>query len=437
MNKNSTCEKKSGITDAQRMNSLYQAVEHFEYSSELAKRVYHLGKPCFTDSMQTASLGIMQNGHLHFNFNRSFFDDLDEDEMIFVIFHEVLHYTFLHLFRCLDRLPALWNIACDLVVNNFLLEKVGFGNIHNSRFSNFLKTAVTFENLGIVPVNQRSSLTAEEVYELLEKNQKILQRKTGYLRACDEHEWSNDKIQDVSKDGKNTDNLPEQTESDKGQENKDNEMMEELIEQTQKIFRDWTSNWGDTQSGELRAIGEINKSVDMSWDLILSRRIASCIKLACEERWAPPNRKIAYLYPDVLLPADIEVEQVLLSILMAIDASGSILPCVLDKFVAIARSIPKNRVQLIAISFDTGIYPVDIWAKAPKILGGGGTSFNAIDVFARQMNKYPDLVVVLTDGFASHPTILYPERWFWLITEQGNPKNIEGIGRNLMIKSLL
>jgi hypothetical protein len=53
------------------------------------------------------------------------------------------------------------------------------------------------------------------------------------------------------------------------------------------------------------------------------------------------------------------------------------------------------------------------------------------------MDKFPGLIVVLTDGFAQRPTVLHPERWYWLITELGSTENIDGIGRHLLISSLL
>jgi len=61
------------------------------------------------------------------------------------------------------------------------------------------------------------------------------------------------------------------------------------------------------------------------------------MQLILEERWAPPNRKIAWLYPDVLLPADHQVEQYQTSVLMAIDSSGSISQSVLDRLLCVAR----------------------------------------------------------------------------------------------------
>ena len=81
-------------TDARRSERLYAAVEQFEYSPELAKRVYFLGMPHFTDSISTASLTVTGRGKPIFDFNRTFFDDLGYIALVFVILHETLHYAF-------------------------------------------------------------------------------------------------------------------------------------------------------------------------------------------------------------------------------------------------------------------------------------------------------------------------------------------------------
>jgi len=402
----------SDPTDAQRADRLYTAVDQFEYGSELAKRVYHLGTPRFTDSGSTASMTVTQDGQPVFEFNRAYFDGLGHDEMVFVVLHETLHFALCHPLRRYDRSPALWNVACDLVANAFLLQKAGFAKITGPSFHKFLESAITFENLPIAPAAGQLSLTAEQVYDLLTNDIKTVQGNAFNIKACDEHEWSES----------DSDSVPERSET-----------IDRLAEQAQQIFREWLPGWGDSSSGELRAVGETTKSVNISWDSILSRRIASCIQLAIEQRWAPPNRKIGWLYPAVLLPADREVERRRLSVLIAIDASGSISPPVLDRLVSVACSIPPDKVLLIAVSFDTQVYPVDIGAKAPEVRGGGGTSFNVVEAFAKDLREYPDLIVVLTDGFAPRPSIQHPERWFWLITRQGTTNHIEGIGSYCLI----
>ena len=451
MNDRKLCKNPIFQTDARRTERLYAAVERFEYSPELAKRVYFLGMHHFTESIPTASLTVTGRGKPVFDFSRTFFDGLDYAALVFVILHETLHYVFCHHLRCHDRLPALWNIACDLAVNAFLLQKVGFAQVSSSSFRKFLESAITFLNLPIVPTSDKLlRLTAEEIYDLLAKNLRSILGKVSNLKACDEHTWSGANpdsdfeqdrpgedlasVQERSSDSKdseghagtNVDSIPEYDES-----------IGEFTEQARQVFRDWLPTWGNTPSGELRTVGETDKPSNIDWEFILSRRIASSIRLALEERWAPPNRKIAWLYPDVLLPADHEVEQYQNYVLMAIDASGSISRSVLDRFLGVARSIPADRVQLTAISFDTKVYPVDIRENVPAIRGGGGTSFKAVEMFAtEQMSRYPDLIVVLTDGYAPRPTVQHLSRWFWLVTENGTISHVEGIGRCCRIDRL-
>ena len=415
-------------TDARRSERLYAAVEQFEYSPELSKRVYFLGMPNFTDSVSTASLSVTRKGKPIFDFNRTFFDDLGHIALVFVILHETLHYVFRHHLRCHDRLPALWNVACDLVVNAFLLQKVCFSQVTSCSFHEFLGSAITFTNLPIVPTSGKLlKLTAEEVYDLLVKNLRNIFGKVSTLKVCDEHTWSGLSVGSGSEQGSDEQTMALEPNAD-GIDEPD-EAIDELAERAQQVFRSWMPTWGSTPLGELRAIGEIDEFVNIDWEFILTRRIASSIRLILEERWAPPNRKIAWLYPDVLLPADHKVEQYQTSVLMAVDSSGSISRSVLDRLLCVARSIPSDRIQLTTISFDTQVYPVDIWQNVPAICGSGGTSFTSVEVFAtQQMNRYPDLIVVLTDGYAPRPAVQHPNRWFWLITECGTLHYIEGVG---------
>ena len=47
---------------------------------------------------------------------------LNQDGWKFVLAHEFLHAALRHDIRCQDRHPILWNVACDFVVNGWLLE---------------------------------------------------------------------------------------------------------------------------------------------------------------------------------------------------------------------------------------------------------------------------------------------------------------------------
>jgi predicted metal-dependent peptidase len=393
-------------TDQARLDRFYQVLDQFDLCGELAKRVFHLGQPCFADAGSTASLVVSAEGKPLFLFNRRFFDSLGPHALAFVLLHEAAHWAFLHHLRRQERLPTVWNIAADLVVNQFLLRCVGFGKIADPDFLRFLDTAVLFENLNLCAPTQSARLTAEEAYDLLNKNLKHALGSAPRLAACDEHAWSLEEAEGSSQV----------------------EQIEELITQIQETFREFVPSWGDHALGDMRTIGGVVEPTRLNWDLVLSNRIASCIMLAFEQRWAPPNRKIAWLYPEVLLPSDQEIEKAQSYVLLAIDASGSISNTVLTRLLGLARGIPPDRVELAAISFDTTSYSLDIWAKDPQIRGGGGTSFDAIESFATKLPRYPDLIVVLTDGHAPRPTVRHPDLWFWLLTERGTPEKVEGIG---------
>lgn len=74
---------------------------------------------------------------------------LDEQESRFVIAHEVLHVALRHLPRRQGRDPWLWNVACDFVINDWLIQmQVG-----------------TPPALGLLHDETLRGLSAEEVYD--------------------------------------------------------------------------------------------------------------------------------------------------------------------------------------------------------------------------------------------------------------------------------
>lgn len=106
---------------------------------------------------------------------------LHEDETRFVIAHEVLHVALRHSDRCQGRDPFLWNVACDFVINDWLLQ------MHVGQPP----------ELGMLHDEQLCGLSAEEVYDRLARDLRrarklrtlagsqgdILQRPIGQHRA--------------------------------------------------------------------------------------------------------------------------------------------------------------------------------------------------------------------------------------------------------------
>lgn len=74
---------------------------------------------------------------------------LSEEECKFVMAHELLHAGLRHHERCQGRDPYLWNVACDYVINHWLVEmRVG-----------------EFPQVGILLDEEMKGLSAESVYD--------------------------------------------------------------------------------------------------------------------------------------------------------------------------------------------------------------------------------------------------------------------------------
>jgi hypothetical protein len=114
------------------------------------------------------------------------------------------------------------------------------------------------------------------------------------------------------------------------------------------------------------------------------------------------------------------------SIVMALDTSGSISRQDAARFIALAQSVPQDKMHMYTITFTTEYNVLDL--DNPRY-GSGGTSFSAIERYIQrdvvpELGHYPKAVVVITDGYASFDREKVPqgeeESWFWLLTEQGS-----------------
>lgn len=90
--------------------------------------------------------------------------DLSEEEARFVLAHEFLHAGLRHSVRQQERDPWLWNVACDFVINGWLLE---------------MKLGNPPEGIGFLYDTELRDCSAEEIYERLVSNLGLLQKLSG------------------------------------------------------------------------------------------------------------------------------------------------------------------------------------------------------------------------------------------------------------------
>lgn len=144
--------------------------------------------------------------------------------------------------------------------------------------------------------------------------------------------------------------------------------------------------------------------------------------------WRRQPRTLISVYPDVILP-NREMDHKPWCV-VAIDVSGSMSANDIKRCKATLDMIPKIC-DVTLLSFDGNVYELEYTPgqklSTVKLRGGGGTNFQAVAKYvsdkATERKKYPDFVIVFTDGFCSSPTIQPEEhesRWVWVITECGS-----------------
>jgi len=142
-----------------------------------------------------------------------------------------------------------------------------------------------------------------------------------------------------------------------------------------------------------------------------------------------PHRGTAF-FPEVNLPVKAVTHSDKLRetdkipfIVLALDTSGSCSHLV-DKFITLAKSIPKKRVKLWVCTFSTNYMELDLDNPHYQC---AGTDFSAIENYiqfkmtSEKRKKYPDTVVVVTDGVGVFSSSAPPEQhwgnWHWLLDE--------------------
>jgi predicted metal-dependent peptidase len=114
-------------------------------------------------------------------------------------------------------------------------------------------------------------------------------------------------------------------------------------------------------------------------------------------------------------------------LMLVIDTSASVGKDDLDQFVAEIDAVKEYADRTDVVSVDTVVhYPIDTIgpgdsiADSVKPRGGGGTSFTAVfeDIESGKLEA-PEMLIYLTDGYASFPTMPPGFPVMWVITGTG------------------
>lgn len=317
-------------------------------------------------------------------YNRDFFEDLDVDEIQFILCHEVLHVALDHFGRRHHRDPSWWNMANDYVINGMLIsDKIGKMPTKkvvdtNEKGENGSKA----QRVGLYD-ERYLGWTSEAVYDDLEK------RKVKKELTIDVHIEMGDDAD--SKNNKNK--IPINISSE--------ELKKIKEEMKNKILQSAQAAAGKLPASLKRLIDDIVEP-KVNWRELLQQNIQSCI--TDDFTWMRPNRK--HMYGGIFLPVLDKDETI--DIAVAIDMSGSISDTMAKDFLSEVYGIMNlyNDFTISIVCFDTRAYNFKTFTKdtADDLLtyeckGGGGTDFNAFWDYWIENQIEPKKAVIFTDGF--------------------------------------
>lgn len=306
-------------------------------------------------------------------FGYSFLDRLSDNEVQFVLLHEILHCALKHCTRGEGKHHFLYNVACDIVVNSVLLEM-----LHRPTFAVDGEEAMHLAPDG----TEGREHTAEEVYQMLmQLSEEEVKERYGQSPLDNHKIWSR---------------LPGRN-------------LEDLWNHHIQEASTLCGNNTGIPRFLARYLAEIDHAPRTNWRQILQDFIRFD---KSDYDFSRPDKRYS---GDTVLPSFCEemdggkVED----LWFLVDTSGS----VSDQALAVAyEEIQQATDQLSNVSgwlsfFDSTVSEPTPFATLEEILaitpiGGGGTSFYAIFQKLREyaeQDRLPVAIIILTDGYAAFP----------------------------------
>ncbi|MGG1249993.1 peptidase [Brevibacillus agri] len=299
---------------------------------------------------------------------------LDEEECKFVMAHELLHAGLRHHERCQGRDPYYWNVSCDYVINQWLME-LGVGR---------------FPQIGGLYDPDLKGLSAEAIYDRIVTDMRTY-RKLYTLRGIGMGDMLDGDDPRFWEKGPGT-TLDDFYRS---------AMSQGLIYHQER-------GRGLLPAGlveEIRALGQ----PPIPWDVQLARWF--------DEHFPPLEKRRTYARasrrqsstPDIARPAwaHLETDQLARTFGVVIDTSGSMDSKLLGKALGAiasyseARDVPYARVVFCDVqAYDAGYLSPDDIAERVSVKGRGGTVLQpGIDLLEKAADFPKDgPILVITDG---------------------------------------
>ncbi len=339
------------------MASAFQIVEDYRF--------------CIQNEIQVAAVNVTC-GEIYVNPAAG----LSEEELKFVLAHEFLHVGLQHHARCQGRNQYLWNVACDYIINSWLVD-MRIGQMPE----------------GVLYDEDLKNKSAEEIYDLmLEKIQSF--RKMNTLRGY----GKGDMVTDITGSANRSRSKLSGVELDEFCRN----ALQQGLEYQQANQR------GYIPAGLIEEIRALSMPA-IPWDVKLGRWFDENFPTLEKKRsYARPSRRQGAT-PDIARPRYVidEVVKEGRTFGVVIDTSGSVstrqLGMALGSIAsyAVAKEVPFVRVVFCdAEAYDAGYMSPEMIADRVEVKGRGGTKLHPGINCLEQAKDFPKdgPILIITDG---------------------------------------
>jgi len=324
----------------------------------------------------------------YFYYNRNFVAALSDQEIIFLMGHEVLHCVYDHMDadRRGDRHPMLWNIANDYVINADLID----ANIGEQ--IKLVEICFDWKYRG-----QISEEIYDELYKEMEEEGRIthvdtfdvhLDREEGDDEGSTSIANSDDKDDSEGKEG------PAKYTAE--EKDKIKQEFQNAVMQSAKA-----AGAGNLPNGVKRMLDKLlNPQLD--WRQLLAMQIQSVIR--SDYTMMNPSRKgrdQGFYLPGMDRETTIDI-------CCALDMSGSILDDMARDFLSEVYGIMSqySDFKITLFCFDTEVHNPQVFTEQNldelqdyELAGGGGTEFDCCFDYMKEEGIVPKKFVMFTDGY--------------------------------------
>lgn len=348
--------------------------------------------------------------------NKDFWDSLTPDEKLFVICHECLHVILDHGRRNAHEIkgatPALVNIAQDITINEMIVY-FGFDRTKIRDWKKYCWIDTCFKDPTKILKNQTFYYYLNELIKDPSNADKV--------SLFDSHEES-DQQPNYKTDAAST-------------------ILENMsVDEINDLLKHCPGD--PSLSGVTERIIE-KKIAPLKLNFThLLRKLKKTARHTKEheiDSFTHEDRRMSNLFKrqkDVSVPGSrIDVRRGKHKLLTAVFMDVSI-SCVsyLPTFEKVLEAFNRETeiFELHPYIFDTKVTAV----TGSKIYVGGGTLFDIIEAECQKLPRYPDCVVVITDGAGNEVKPKVPSRWVWLLTKQSTTQFIPTTSRHFLIENV-